>query len=105
MTGRLGRKLLVLWLRRQAFVGLGVVDDFPQKLLAERRQRALPQLPGGLALLDENPLLRGNGAGIHAVGEMVYGAAGDRIAFPDRPFHRRDPPMPRQQRGMIADAP
>src|SRR6266852_1684363 len=87
---RQGRKLLVLRFRRQAFVGLGVVDHLTQKFLAERRQRAFPQLPRGFALLDEAPLLRGNGAGVHAIGEMIDGATGDRIAFADWPFDRRN---------------
>src|SRR3979411_1056034 len=101
MARRLGRKLLVLWLRRQAFVGLGVVDDFPQKLLAERRQRALPQFAGGFALFHETPLLGGDSARVHAIGKMVHGAAGDRIALPDRPFDRRDATVPREERGVI----
>src|SRR5260370_39618072 len=97
------RKLLVLRLRRQALVGLGVVDHLTQKLLAERRQRAFPQLPRSFALFDETPLLRADGAGAPAVGEMVDGAAGDRIAFADFPFDRRNAAMPRPQRGGIAD--
>jgi hypothetical protein len=84
-------------------MGLGVIDDFTEKLLAERGQRALPQLARGLAHLDETPLLGGDGAGIHAVREMVHGAARDRIAFPDGPFHRCDAAVPGQQRGVIAD--
>ena len=39
---RVGRKLLVLRLRGQAFESLRVVDDLPQQFLAEWRQRALP---------------------------------------------------------------
>jgi len=62
-------------------VGFGVVDDFTEQLLAEGRQSAFPQLPGGFALFDENPLLRGDGAGIHAIGQMVDGTAGDRVTI------------------------
>src|SRR6266550_6077304 len=47
-----GRELLVLRSGRQCGVGLGVVDDFAQQLLAERRQRALPQFPRGFAFFD-----------------------------------------------------
>src|SRR5207253_1513053 len=101
---RQSRKLLVLRLPRQAVVGFGVVDDFTEKLQAEWRERALPQFPGGLALLDEAPLLGGDRATVHEIGKMVHGAAGDRIAFPDGPFHRSDAAVARQQRGMIADA-
>ncbi len=90
--------MLVLGLRRQGFVDLGIVNDLTEQLLTERRQSAFPQLPGGFALFNENPLLRGDGAGIHAVGQMVDGAAGDRIAFPDGPFDRCDAAVPRQQR-------
>jgi hypothetical protein len=85
-------------------MGFGVVDDFAEKLLAERRQRALPQLPGRFPLLDETPLLGGDRAGVHAIGEMVDGAAGDRIAFTDGPFDGRNAAVPRQQRRVIADA-
>src|SRR3569623_3126491 len=35
---------------------------------------------------------------------MIDLAASDRIAFIDRPLDSRDTTMPRQQRGMIADA-
>src|SRR6478752_7355708 len=76
-----GRKLLILRPGWQGFMGLGVVDHLSQKLLAERRQRAFPQFPGGLTLPDEAPFLRGDRARIHPVGKMVHGAAGDRIAF------------------------
>ena len=34
---------------------------------------------------------------------MVDGAAGDRIALTDGPFHRGDTAMARQQRGVVAD--
>jgi hypothetical protein len=85
-------------------MGFGVVDHFAEKLLAERRQRALPQLPGRFTLLDETPLLGGDRAGVHAIGEMVDGAAGDRIAFTDGPFDGRNAAVPRQQRRVIADA-
>src|SRR5674476_1046546 len=70
-TWRPGRKLLVLGLGGKAAMGLGVVDDFAEQFLAERGQRALPQFPRGFAFPDEAPLLDGDGAGIHAVGEMV----------------------------------
>src|SRR6266550_9436460 len=50
---RQGCELLVLRFRRQTLVGLDVVDHLPQKFLAERRQRAFPQLPRGFALFDE----------------------------------------------------
>src|SRR5665213_2369285 len=85
-VGRQGCKLLVLGLGRQRLMGFGVVDDLAQQLLPERRQRSFPQLPRGLALLDEDPFLGGDRAGIHAIGEMIDGAAGDRIAFADGPF-------------------
>src|SRR6202035_5600279 len=98
----LGGELLVLWPGGEAVMGLGVVDDLAEQFLAERGQRTLPQLPRRLALFDETPFLRGDGAGIHAVGEMVERAARDRIAFPDGPFHGRDAAVPRQQRGMVA---
>src|SRR3979409_2419871 len=91
---RVGRKLLVLGLGRQSFVGFGVVDDVTEQFLAERCQRTLPQLPRGLALLDEDPLLGGDRAGIHLVGAVVDAAAGERIALPDGPFDRRDAAMP-----------
>src|ERR1700722_16493657 len=99
----LGGELLVLRPGGEAVMGLGVVDDFAEQFLAERGQRTLPQLPCRLALFDETPLLGGDGAGIHAVGEVVDGAAGDRIAFPDGPFRRRDAAVSWQQRGMVAD--
>ena len=35
---------------------------------------------------------------------MIDGAAGDRIAFLDGPLDRGDTAVPRQQRGVIADA-
>src|ERR1700682_6521194 len=84
---RVGRKLLVLGLGRQVFVGFGVVDDLAEQFLAERRQSTLPQLPRSLTLLDEDPLLGGDCAGIHLVGEVLDAAAGDRIAFPEGPLH------------------
>ena len=62
------------------------------------------KFPRGLALLDEDPFLGGDRAGIHPVGEVIDGAAGDRVAFPDGPFDRGDAAVPRQQRGVIADA-
>ncbi len=77
----------------------GVVDDVAQEFLAQRRQRALPQLSRGFALLDEAPFLRGDRAGIHAIGEMVHSAAGDRIALPDGPFDRRDAAVPGHSEG------
>src|SRR5262249_34215882 len=43
-------------------------------------------------------------ARVHALREMVDRAAGDRIAFAYCPFDRGDTAMPRQQRGMVADA-
>src|SRR3984957_4323822 len=100
---RLGGELLVLRPGGEAVMGLGVVDNLPEQFLAERGQRTLPQLPCRLALFDEAPFLRGDGAGIHAVGEVIDGAARDRIAFPDGPFHRRDAAMSWQQRGVVAD--
>ena len=75
-----------------------------EQLLAERGQRALPQFARGLALLDEHPFLGGDRAGIHPVGEVIDGAAGDRIAFLDGPFDRGDAAVAGQQRGVIADA-
>src|SRR5882757_10222066 len=101
---REGCELLVLGPGGQAFVDLGVVNDLAEQFLTERRQRTLPKFAGGLALFDENPLLRGDRAGVHAVGELVDGAAGDRIAFLDGPFDRGDAAVPGEQRGMIADA-
>jgi hypothetical protein len=71
--------------------------DVSEQFLAERGQRALPELAGGFAFLDEHPFLRGDGARIHPVGEVVDGAAGDRIAFLDGPFDRGDAAMPGQQ--------
>src|ERR1700755_659832 len=52
----IGRELLVLRFGRQGVVGFGIVDDVAEKFLAERRQRSFPELPGGFALFDENPL-------------------------------------------------
>jgi len=60
-------------------MGLGVIDHLGQKLLSERRQRAFPQFPGGLTLLDEAPLLSSDRACIHPIREMVDGATGDRV--------------------------
>ena len=88
--------MLVLGLRRQGFMRLSVVDDFTEKLLTERRQRAFPQLPGRFTFFDETPLLGSDCACVHAIGKMVHGAAGDRIALADRPFDRRDAAVPRQ---------
>ena len=72
--------------------------------MAEWRQRPLPQLARGLALLDETPFLRSDGAGVHAIGEVIDRAAGDWVALLDGPFDRRDTAVPGQQRGVIADA-
>src|SRR5579864_9269579 len=77
------RELFVLSFRRQGLVDLGVIDHVGQQLEAERGQRTLPEFAGGLALLDEAPVLGGDGAGVHAVGEVIDRAAGDRIAFLD----------------------
>src|SRR3569833_3899379 len=103
-TWRLGGELLILRLRRQPAVRLAVIDDVAQQLEAERCQCALPQFAGGFALLDEAPFLSGDGARIHALGEMIDRAAGDRVTLPDGPFDGRDAPVSRQQRWMIADA-
>src|SRR6266850_4574594 len=100
---RFGGELLFLRRGREAVVGLGVKDDVSEQFLAERGQRALPELARGLSLPDEYPLLRGDGAGIHPVGEVVDGAARDRIAFLDGPFDRGETAMPGQERGVIAD--
>jgi len=48
--------------------------------------------------------LGGDGAGIHSVGEVVDAAAGDRVAFPDGPFHCGNAAVPGQQRWMVTDA-
>ncbi len=101
---RLGREGLVLGLRGQRAEGLGVIDRLRQQLEAERRQRTLPQLAGGLALFDEAPVLHHDRAGIHAVGEVIDRAARDRIAFADGPFHRGNAAMARQERRVITDA-
>ena len=91
---RFGGEFLVLRGGRQAVVGLGVKDDVSEQLLAERGQRPLPEFARGLSLPDEYPLLRGDGAGIHPVGEVVDGAAGDWVALLDGPFDRGDAAMP-----------
>src|SRR5436190_14660226 len=100
---RFGGEFLVLWGGRQAVVGPGVKDDVSEQFLAERGQRAFPESARGLSLSDEHPLLRGDGAGIHPVGEVVDGATGDRITLLDGPFDRSETAMPGQQRRMIAD--
>jgi hypothetical protein len=52
-TRRFGGEFLVLRRGREAVVGLGVEDDVSEQFLAERGQRALPELARGLALADE----------------------------------------------------
>ena len=81
-----------------------VPDDLRQQLEAHRRERALPQVARGLALADEAPVLRGDRAGVPAVGEVVDGAARDRVALEDRPLDGGDAAVPRQQRRVVADA-
>src|SRR5690242_6787996 len=93
-AGRFGGELLVLRRGGEVVVGLGVKDHVSEQFLAERSQRALPELARGLTFLDEYPFLRGDGARIHPVGEVVDSAAGDRIAFLDGPFDRGDAAMP-----------
>ena len=101
---RLGREALVLRLGGQRAVQPGVAHNLGQELEAHRRQRAFPQLARRLAFGDEAPVLRGDGARVPAVGQVIDGASRDRVAFLDRPFHGRDAAMPRQQRRVIADA-
>ena len=43
--------------------------------------RALPQFARGFALFHKAPFLSGDRIRIHALGEMVDGAPGDRIAY------------------------
>ena len=82
----------------------GVTNDPGQEVETHRCERAFPQLAGRLALDDEAPVLRGDGARVHGVGEMIDRASRNRIAFQDRPFHCGDAAMPWQQRRMVADA-
>ena len=49
------------------------------------------------------PFCAADPADIHAVGKVIDAPAGDRIAFLDGPFHRRQVAHA-QQRGVIADA-
>src|SRR4029079_5422420 len=60
-TRRLGGEFLILGRCGEAAMGLGVIDDIGKEFLAERGQRALPELAGGFALFDEYPLLRRDG--------------------------------------------
>src|SRR5262245_56259715 len=66
MQGRReGGELFVLRLGRQGLMEFGVVDDVAKQLLPQRGKRAFPEFPRGLALSDENPVLGGDGTGIH----------------------------------------
>ena len=101
-TRRLGGEFLILGCGGEAAMGLGVIDDIGKEFLAERGQRALPELAGGFALFDEYPLLRRDRAGIHPVREVIDGAACDRVTFLDGPFHRGDAAVPRQPRRVLS---
>ena len=101
---RLRREALVLRLRRQLAVLRRVTHDARQQVEAHRRERALPQVARALALGDEAPVLRGDRTRIPARSEVVDGAAGNRVAFEDRPFDGGDAAMAWQQRRVIADA-
>jgi hypothetical protein len=83
----------------------GVANDPGQEIETHRRQRTLPQVAGRLALDDEAPFLRGDGARVHGVSQVIDRASRNRIAFQDRPFHGGDAAMPWQQRRMITNAP
>ena len=52
---------------------------------------------------DEAPVLRGDGAGVPAIGQVIDRAARDRIAL-EGPLHGGDAAMARQQRRVVADA-
>ena len=80
-----------------------VPNDARQQVEPHQGERTFPQFARGLALSDEAPVLRGDRARIPAVGEVIDGAARDRIAFEDRPFDRRDATVARQQRQVVAD--
>src|SRR3954452_13263560 len=82
-------ELLVLRLGWQRSGGFGASDDLGEQAQAERRQCALPQFTGGFTLLDEDPVLRRDRAGVHAIGEVVDGTASDRVALLDSPFDCR----------------
>src|SRR5215813_14553506 len=82
---RLGREALVLSARRKASVLSGMPYYTGEQLEAHRRQRALPKVARSLALQHEAPVLRGDRAAVHGVGEMIDRPAGDRIALEDRP--------------------
>ena len=91
-------------MRRQRAVIARMADDAGEQVEPHRRQRPLPQLARRFAPRDEAPVLRRDGAGVPAVGEVIDRAAGDRVALEDRPFHRGDAAVARQQRRVVADA-
>ena len=80
-----------------------MADDAGEEVEPHRRQRPLPQLARRFAASDEAPVLGRDRTRVPAVGKVVDRAAGDRVALEDRPFHRGDAPMARQQGRVVAD--
>src|SRR6185437_9643840 len=101
---RLGGELLVLRLRRDRAVLLGVPDHSRHQREPHRGQRAFPELARGLTLFDEAPVLRRDRARIHPLGQMIDRPPGDAVRFAYRPFDGGDAAMTRQQRRMESDA-
>ena len=101
---RARREARILRMRRQRAVIARMADDAGEQVQPHRRQRPLPQLARRLAAPDEAPVLRRDRARVPAVSEVVDRAAGDRVAFEDRPFDRGDAAVARQQRRVVADA-
>ena len=102
--GRRGRRRLLVLGRRVGEAALGdLVDDLHEEPQAHGRERPAPQGGGVVVRIDEAPLLRRDGAAVHGLREVVDAAAGDGIAALHGPLDRRDAPVPRQQRGVVAD--
>ena len=101
--GRVGDGLRVLLDGVGMAAGLDVADHPHQEPQPHRSERPPPERSGVVVGVDEAPLLRRDRAFVHAVGEVVDRAAGDRIAAFHRPLDRRDAAVPRQERRVIAD--
>ena len=80
------------------------MSDFSEQGQTHRRQRPFPQLTRGFAFFDEAPVLRGDGASVPAVSQVVDRTTGNRVALQNGPLNRSNAPMPGQQRGVITDA-
>ena len=88
----------ILRMRRQRAVIARMADDAGEQGQTHRRQRPFPELAAPIRPADQAPVLRRDRACVPAVSEVIDRAAGDRVAFENRPLTAAMPRWARQQR-------